>query len=249
MATSSQTINTTPSTTAKPVGSLPLWGPKAAVVAGPTAPARGAWAGSATNDATGGAALTRVPAWGTKRNSSAPILREGEDTRGWALRRPTNARMSGGTGNVGDGEVSMPRQWESAVGTQAEKLGFTGNKPSVILYAFMLAIAGLKDFIDLVVNPIPAVGFVVGVCFGIVIFICLMVFDDSTKGTGAGAKKKVAKILRSGKTLRIVALALGTTVDSLIPVLGMLPIETLTVVGMYLLGTSAYRKAKKESGE
>lgn len=249
MATSPQTINTTPSTTAKPVGSLPLWGPKAAVVAGPTAPARGAWAGSAANDAAGGAALARVPAWGPKRSSSVPILREGEDTRGWALRRPTNARMSGGADNVGDGEISMPRQWETRVGAQAQKLGFTGSKPSVILYTFMLAIAGLKDFVDLVVNPIPAVGFVVGACFGVVIFICLMVFDDSTKGTGASTRKNVARILKSGKNLRIAALALGTTVDSLIPVLGMLPIETFTVLGMYLLGTAAYRKAKKEAGE
>ena len=249
MATSPQTINATPSTAAKPVGSLPLWGPKAAVVAGPTAPAREAWAGSTTSGTPGETTLTRVPAWGPKSGSSTPILQEGEDTRGWALRRPTNARMSGSVGNAGDEEVSMPRQWETRVGAQAQKLGFTGSKPSVILYTFMLAIAGLKDFVDLVVNPIPAVGFVVGVCFGIVIFICLMVFDDSTKGSGAGAKKNVAKILKSGKTLRIAALALGTTVDSLIPVLGMLPIETLTVLAMYLLGTAAYRKAKKEVGE
>jgi hypothetical protein len=247
MATSPETTNTTPSTATKPVGSLPLWGPKAAVVAGPTAPVRGAWVGADTS-APAGQASAQLPNWGP-RNGQAPLLREGEDTRGWALRRPTNARMTGSEGNSSDGAAPVPRQWETRLTAQTEKLGFTGNKPSAILYAFMLGIAGLKDFIDLVVNPIPAVGFVVGVCFGIVIFICLMVFDDSTKGTGTGAKKNVAKILKSGKTLRIAALALGTTVDSLIPVLGMLPIETLTVLAMYLLGTHAYRQAKKESGQ
>lgn len=112
---------------------------------------------------------------------------------------------------------------------------FTGEKPSFILYSFVLMIALLKDLLDLVLlGSLPGIGTVVTMCFTFFIWLLLFVFDRS------GGRHN-SKMFR-GVTLLLVGLVEGLGFG-----LNFIPIETLTVILLYQMARKAYKKQKKEA--
>lgn len=119
------------------------------------------------------------------------------------------------------------------------KIKFTGEKPSVFLYGGVAIIALFKDLLDLVgVGSFPAIGTVVTICFNILIFLLLALFDNS--GGGSVVNRKF---------IRGFIIIVLTLVEGLGFGLNFLPLETLTVVVLYIMARSAWKKAEKETNE
>ena len=99
------------------------------------------------------------------------------------------------------------------------------NKPSLLFYmpAFVLAI--MKDLLDLIgVGSIPAIGTVVTILFSIAIFICLIL----VKANGSVANSRF--VIR-----RLIIFLCVMCIEAFFFVLNFLPIETLTVLVIFLL--------------
>lgn len=124
------------------------------------------------------------------------------------------------------------RAWGKAV----KKTKFTGEKPSMILYLGVSMIALFKDLLDLVgIGSLPAIGTVITFCLTFLIWILFLLFDKS----GGGSKANRAMV--RGLILIFIGM-----VEGLFFGLNLLPIETATIIVLYLMARHAYKKAKKE---
>lgn len=113
------------------------------------------------------------------------------------------------------------------------KTEFTGEKPSKFLYLAVGLIALLKDLLDLVfIGSFPGIAVVVTFFFSFLIWILLLLFDRS-----GGRQNRL--IIRG-----LVVIFFGL-VEALAFGLNFLPIETLTVVVLYSLARSAWKKEEK----
>lgn len=126
-------------------------------------------------------------------------------------------------------------QAKQQAAVEAAKANMTGEKPSFILFMIVGMIALLKDLLDLVfIGSLPGIGTVITMCFTFLIWVLLAVFDRS------GGRYNM-KIMR-GVVLMFVAIVEGLGFG-----LNFLPIQTITIVLLYLAARKAYKKAKKEA--
>ncbi|MDO8566413.1 MAG: hypothetical protein Q7S04_04525 [Candidatus Moranbacteria bacterium] len=128
-----------------------------------------------------------------------------------------------------------------AVRKAVPKTKFTGEKPSFMLYGGATIIALFKDLLDFVgIGSLPAIGTVVTICFSLLIFILLTVFDNS------GGWNKTNRVIMRGLVFTLVAIFEGIFFG-----LNFLPLETFTVIGLYLFARHTWKeediKAKEEN--
>lgn len=113
-----------------------------------------------------------------------------------------------------------------------------GEKPSWILYMIVGVFALFKDLTDLVFGFIPGIGsavaLVFGLCFSAVIYLLLMAFDRSG---GADNRKSAQLFVKRLLTL------LGATVVDMVPLIGFLPVTTLSVMLLYWMAKRAWKKS------
>lgn len=102
--------------------------------------------------------------------------------------------------------------------------------PSAILYAGLACLALLKDLLDLaLVGSLPGIGSVVTLCFSFLIWILMSVFDRS----GGRSNNKVARSLTLLGFSMVESFGFG---------LNFLPIQTGTIIVLYLMTRSAWKK-------
>lgn len=124
-------------------------------------------------------------------------------------------------------------------GRNAQDTKFTGEKPSAMLYLGVSMIALLKDLLDFVgVGSLPGIGFVVTACFSFLIWILLVVFDNSSKGT-----RHNMRLIRG---LVVIAFA---AVEGFAFGLNFLPIETTMVIVLYHLARRVWKKEEEKAKE
>lgn len=110
---------------------------------------------------------------------------------------------------------------------------FTGVKPSLLLYLGLFFIAFLKDLLDFVgLGSLPGLGTVVTICFSFLIWMLMTLFDRS----GGKSNKKMARGL---------VLIFFSLVEALFFGLNFLPIQSGTVVVLYIMARSAAKKEEK----
>lgn len=107
---------------------------------------------------------------------------------------------------------------------------------SFFQYFPALSVALLKDFFGLVLFWLPGGDILLSLCFGPIIFILLFVFAG---GTG-GKKLAVKVLLRAG-------IVLAASVFDAIPFIGLLPLESLSIVLVYKL-EKAFAKIDEKLG-
>lgn len=102
----------------------------------------------------------------------------------------------------------------------AKQINFLSDIP----YFFAMGAAMLKDLTDLVlVGSLPGLGTVISLCASIFIFMMMLL-------VGAGEKRKMATgLLKKGGTL------FAGTILEFVPALNFVPIETFTVIVIYIL--------------
>ncbi len=106
-------------------------------------------------------------------------------------------------------------------------------QPSIILYGGLVCIALLKDLLDLaLVGSLPGIGSVVTLCFGFLIWILMFVFDRS----GGRSNNKIARSLTLLGFSMVESFGFG---------LNFLPIETVTVIALYIMTRSAWKKEEE----
>jgi hypothetical protein len=109
----------------------------------------------------------------------------------------------------------------------------TGRKPSLVLYGGLVFVALFKDLLDLIgLGSLPFIGTVVTLCFSFLIFMLLVLFDRS----GGRGNKKMAQGM---------VMMLGTLIEGLGFVLNFLPLETLTVIFLYVISYRAWKQEEK----
>lgn len=126
-----------------------------------------------------------------------------------------------------------------------EKLGVnlrtTGEKPPWLLYMVLGMFALLKDMLDLVLGLIIGIGSVVslatGMCFSLVAFLLLTIFDRS----GSSDNLWVAKKMVHRAIIFVSATLVGT-----LPIIGsFVPETTLAIIVLYALARRAWKKGQK----
>lgn len=123
------------------------------------------------------------------------------------------------------------------MGKQAAQMKFSGVQPSKMLYQGLGCIALLKDLLDLVgLGSLPGIGTVVTFCFGFLIWMLMTLFDRS----GGKSNTKMARSL---------VLLFASLVEALGFGLNFLPIETLTIVALYIMARRAAEKEEKRLRE
>lgn len=116
----------------------------------------------------------------------------------------------------------------------ANKLRFTGRKPSATLYGGVAAIALLKDMLDLaMIGSLPGIGTIVTICFTFLIWILLAVFDRS----GGSKNLQITRGLVLAGVAAVEGLGFG---------LNFLPIQTFTVIFLYYKAQQAYRESMRK---
>ena len=128
---------------------------------------------------------------------------------------------------------SHPDRARSVIRSRQKKKHFTGEKPSVMLYGG-LALAGLlKDLLDFAgIGMIPGLSLILAACLNSFIFLMLLVFDRS----GGRQNRKVMQGLIIIFLVLIEGVAFG---------LNFLPIQSLTMVGLYAMAKRAWKKEKE----
>ncbi len=117
--------------------------------------------------------------------------------------------------------------------TSARGGKFTGVKPSLLLYLGLFFIALLKDLLDFVgIGSLPGLGTVVTICFSFLIWMLMTLFDRS----GGKSNKKMARGL---------VLIFFSLVEAIFFGLNFLPIQSGTVVVLYIMARSAAKKEEK----
>ena len=121
--------------------------------------------------------------------------------------------------------------------TSGKTASFTAVKPSFMLYLGLALVALLKDLLDLVgVGSLPGIGTVITLCFSFLIWILMTMFDKS----GGKQNNQIARSLVLLFLSLLEAIGFG---------LNFLPIETLTVIALYVMAKSAAKKEQKRLWE
>lgn len=121
--------------------------------------------------------------------------------------------------------------------TSGGKPGAVAPRPSALLYGGLAMIALLKDLLDLaLVGSLPGIGTVVTACFGFLIWMLMTLFDRS------GGKS-------NNKTARSLVLLFASLVEAIGFGLNFLPIETLTVLALYMMARTAWKKDEARAKE
>lgn len=122
------------------------------------------------------------------------------------------------------------------------KLGFTGQKPSWLLYMIVGVFALLKDILDIAFGVFPGLGTVIsltlGFGFSVIIFLLLSIFDRS--GAGSGKNRAIAKQF----TRRFITL-LGTLLVDILPIVNFLPVTTLSIIVLYWLAKRDWKRGQR----
>lgn len=125
-----------------------------------------------------------------------------------------------------------------AIRKTVPKMKFTGEKPSLFLYIGVTFIALFKDLLDFVgVGSLPAIGTVITICFNILIFLLLTVFDNS------GGGSRTNRIEMRGLVIFLVMLV------EMFFGLNFVPWETLIMIGLYFFARHAWQKEEKKTKE
>lgn len=115
--------------------------------------------------------------------------------------------------------------------------GAPAPKPSAMLYLGLAMVALLKDLLDLaLIGSFPGVGTIVTACFGFLMWMLMTLFDRS----GGKSNNKIARSL---------VLLFASLVEALGFGLNFLPIQTLTVVVLYVMARGAWKKDEARTGE
>lgn len=129
---------------------------------------------------------------------------------------------------------SLYSQSRRRIAATAKNTKFSGEKPSTMLYLGVGMIALFKDLLDLAgIGSLPGIGTIVTFCFTALIWLLLTVFDKS------GAKGN-AKMVRS-LIIMLIALIEGIGFG-----INFLPIETGTVILLFILAKREWSKEKKK---
>lgn len=125
---------------------------------------------------------------------------------------------------------------DRAIAPQRKTPSQTKNKKparqvSFLSYIPLFLVAILKDTLDLLLGWIPGLGAIISFCFGVLIFMLLLLM-----GSGSLRRRGLAK--------KGLLLVIATMVGSILVVSMFMPEEMLAVIGMYILDKVA---AKKES--
>ncbi len=119
----------------------------------------------------------------------------------------------------------------------AGQASFTRKPPSALLYLGLAMIAFFKDLLDLAgLGSLPGVGTVVTACFAFLIWILMVMFD----GSGGRLKNKLARSLVLMGFSLVEGLGFG---------LNFLPLETGTVVILYVMARSAWKKESERQAK
>ncbi len=109
----------------------------------------------------------------------------------------------------------------------------TGEKPSFLLFGGLALIGLLKDTLDLIgIGSLPVLGTGITLCFSFFSFMLLLLFDRS----GGRGNKRMAQGM---------VVTLGTLVEGIGFVINFLPLQTLTVVFLYLISYKSWKSAQQ----
>lgn len=104
------------------------------------------------------------------------------------------------------------------------------------LYALAMAAALVKDVLDYVgIGSLPALGTIITICVSLFIGLMLLL-------AGSGGKRKLVK----GGMKRFLVLIFGTAIEAFFFGLNFFPIETLTVIIIYLLVLAERKQEAQE---
>lgn len=104
------------------------------------------------------------------------------------------------------------------------------------LYALAMAAALVKDVLDYIgIGSLPAIGTIVTICVSLFIGLIMLL-------AGSGGKRKLVK----GNIKRFIVLIFGTGVEAFFFGLNFFPIETATVIVIYLLVLAERKQMAKE---
>lgn len=123
------------------------------------------------------------------------------------------------------------------VRTGPQQPQFTGERPSFILYMVIGMFALLKDTLDIFFGVIPGVGIalclVLGMCFSIIVFLILTIFDRS----GERGNVRIARLAVRRAVVFFTAAGVGG-----LPVIGFFPEMTLAIIVLYALAWVEWKK-------
>ncbi len=124
---------------------------------------------------------------------------------------------------------------------RSRSLKFSGEKPPWLLYMVLGMFALLKDTLDLVLGVMIGIGSVVslatGMCFSLIAFLLLTIFDRSGSSDNLWLAKKMVH--------RAIVFVSATLIGTL-PIVGsFVPETTLAIIVLYVLAHRAWKKGQK----
>lgn len=124
---------------------------------------------------------------------------------------------------------------------RSRSLKFSGEKPPWLLYMVLGMFALLKDTLDLVLGVMIGIGSVVslatGMCFSLIAFLLLTIFDRSGSSDNLWLAKKMVH--------RAIVFVSATLIGTL-PIVGsFVPETTLAIIVLYALARRAWKKGQK----
>jgi hypothetical protein len=115
------------------------------------------------------------------------------------------------------------------------KMEGTGAKPSFFLFSLLGILALFKDMLDLIgLGSLPGIGTIVTAGFSLTMFLLLLVFDRS----GGRANRRMMQGL---------IVTAGGLIEGLGFIINFLPLQTLTVIFLYLVARRSWKRAHKET--
>ena len=111
----------------------------------------------------------------------------------------------------------------------------TGEKPSFLLFGGLALIGLLKDTLDLIgIGSLPVLGTGITLCFSFFSFMLLLLFDRS----GSRGNKRLAQGM---------VVTFGTLIEGIGFVINFLPLQTLTVVFLYIISYRSWKSSQRSA--